>query len=320
MSGSPSRRRRYDSDEEDEPPRRAPHHETVHRVVPRQERERSRSRDRFPRADNSRPYQRQNLISEPRQSNDLIGYRDDRYRDDWHAGRDNHGRQLNANREEVERRPPIGENNSSSRAQAPPKFATGSNNQPLGSSAPAPSAGGGSGGDAPVYTGPVEKPNFGLSGALAKDDRSGTAVQGVALKWTEPKDAAVPAQEGGKKWRLFIFKDGKAVEGPEGDLPVHRSSAYLFGRDTTVCDVPLAHPSISGQHAVLQHRRVPAKQEAGDMGPPKLVVKPYILDLGSTNGTFLNGSRIEAARFIELRAKDVLQFGSSTREYVLLHE
>jgi smad nuclear-interacting protein 1 len=47
--------------------------------------------------------------------------------------------------------------------------------------------------------------------------------------------------------------------------------------------------------------------------------RPFILDLEATNGTFLNGDQIPATRFVELKAKDVLKFGSSTREYVLLH-
>jgi smad nuclear-interacting protein 1 len=40
----------------------------------------------------------------------------------------------------------------------------------------------------------------------------------------------------------------------------------------------------------------------------------------STNGTWLNGQRIEGARYMELREKDCLRFGNSSREYVLLHE
>ncbi len=56
------------------------------------------------------------------------------------------------------------------------------------------------------------------------------------------------------------------------------------------------------------------------MEPPKRTVKPYIMDLESTNGTFLNGRRIASARYIELLAGDVLKFGSSSRDYVLLHD
>ena len=46
--------------------------------------------------------------------------------------------------------------------------------------------------------------------------------------------------------------------------------------------------------------------------------RPYVMDLNSTNGTFLNGKRIEGARFYELLPQDVLKFGESTREYVLI--
>jgi smad nuclear-interacting protein 1 len=53
--------------------------------------------------------------------------------------------------------------------------------------------------------------------------------------------------------------------------------------------------------------------------PPASCCRPYIIDLESTNGTSLNGDKIEHSRYIELMEKDVLKFGDSTREYVLLH-
>ena len=49
-------------------------------------------------------------------------------------------------------------------------------------------------------------------------------------------------------------------------------------------------------------------------------VLPYIIDLGSSNGTYLNNNKIEPQRYYELKEKDVIKFGYSTREYVLLHE
>lgn len=49
-------------------------------------------------------------------------------------------------------------------------------------------------------------------------------------------------------------------------------------------------------------------------------VRPYIIDLGSGNGTYLNNQRIDAQRYYELKEKDVIKFGFSSREYVLLHE
>lgn len=44
------------------------------------------------------------------------------------------------------------------------------------------------------------------------------------------------------------------------------------------------------------------------------------MDLDSTNGTFVNGVRLESARYYELRKGDVITLGASTREYVLLTE
>lgn len=44
------------------------------------------------------------------------------------------------------------------------------------------------------------------------------------------------------------------------------------------------------------------------------------MDLASANGTYLNGKKIEPRRYYELFEKDVLKFGYSSREYVLLHE
>jgi smad nuclear-interacting protein 1 len=170
----------------------------------------------------------------------------------------------------------------------------------------------------PLHTGPVERPNFGLSGALAKDASSGVVYKGVQLKWSEPADARPPPpKDRGGVWRLYCFKGDKEDGAP---LPLTRQSAYLVGRDREVADLPMDHPSVSGQHAVLQFRLVPLPQEAGDMSAPVRTVRPYLLDLESTNGTALNGTRVEGARYIELRSQDVLRFGQSSREYVLILE
>ena len=75
-----------------------------------------------------------------------------------------------------------------------------------------------------------------------------------------------------------------------------------------MADLPIDHPSCSRQHAVLQYRLVQNR------------VRPYIIDLGSSNGTFLNNQKIDPQKYVELMEKDVLKFGYSSREYVLLHE
>lgn len=152
---------------------------------------------------------------------------------------------------------------------------------------------------------PKEQANFETTGKLAE---ASNTVNGVALKWSEPSDAAKPT----KRWRLYVFKGKEALE----PYQVHRQSAYLLGRERRVVDIPLDHPSCSSQHAVLQFRMT---TKASAERTTKLV-RPYVMDLGSTNGTYVNGERVEAQRYVELLERDLLRFGYSSREYVLLHE
>lgn len=151
-----------------------------------------------------------------------------------------------------------------------------------------------------------EKPNFELSGKLIEDMNT---VNGVVIKYAEPQDARKPK----RRWRLYPFKGEKALP----TLYIHRQSAYLMGRDRKVADIPLDHPSCSKQHAALQYRLVSFQKEGGIEGRR---VRPYIIDLESANGTFVNNIKLEPRRYHELLEKDVIKFGFSTREYVLLHE
>lgn len=151
-----------------------------------------------------------------------------------------------------------------------------------------------------------EKPNFELSGKLTEDTNT---VNGVVIKYSEPADARKPK----RRWRLYPFKGEKALP----TLYVHRQSAYLMGRDRKVADIPLDHPSCSKQHAALQYRLVNFQKEGGGEGRR---VRPYLIDLDSANGTFVNNVKLEPRRYHELLERDVLRFGFSSREYVLLHE
>lgn len=68
-----------------------------------------------------------------------------------------------------------------------------------------------------------------------------------------------------------------------------------------VVDIPLDHPSCSKQHAAIQFRLVVEKNEYGEKKP---IIKPFIIDLESTNGTHVNGETIPAARYYELKLSD----------------
>lgn len=123
-----------------------------------------------------------------------------------------------------------------------------------------------------------------------------------------------------------------------GDVQLSTQSCWLMGREAKVGDLLVEHPSCSKQHAVIQFRFVTKKHEKKEMGVDDFLaefgddaggggkvkekgkVRPYLLDLESANGTLLNGERIEPKRFVELREKDVIKFGLSEREYVLLKE
>eukprot|EP00741_Cyanophora_paradoxa_P025254 tig00000361_g24373.t1 len=202
--------------------------------------------------------------------------------------------------------------------------------------------------------GPKEKPNFQPSGALAKDTNT---YNGVVFKFNEPPEARVPRKrwrlyifkgddlvgEPLKIHRQSCYLFGRERKGARahalrvtsaraasafasafaGRRRAGRGGARRGGSGPTVraqvCDVPTDHPSCSKQHAVLQYRLVETDRLNADLVPIK-AVKPYIMDLESTNGTFLNDERIEASRYYELREKDVLKFGTSSRTYVLLHD
>lgn len=141
------------------------------------------------------------------------------------------------------------------------------------------------------------QPNFNLSGALTKDTNT---FKGVVIKYNEPAEAHKPDS----RWFLYPFKGEESLE----PIPVFRQSAYLFGRDHSIADIPIDHPSCSKQHAVLQFRKVKGK------------ICPYIIDLESANKTKLNDEVIEPRRYYQLFEKDVIKFGFSSREYVVMNE
>ncbi|XP_052112186.1 FHA domain-containing protein DDL [Arachis duranensis] len=152
-----------------------------------------------------------------------------------------------------------------------------------------------------------QKPSFELSGKLAAETNR---FRGVTLLFNEPPEARKPDI----KWRLYVFKNGEVLNEP---LYIHRQSCYLFGRERRVADIPTDHPSCSKQHAVIQFRQVEKEQPDGLISKQ---IRPYVMDLGSTNKTFVNDSPIEPQRYYELREKDTIMFDCFSREYVLLHE
>ncbi|KAK3942074.1 SMAD/FHA domain-containing protein [Diplogelasinospora grovesii] len=158
---------------------------------------------------------------------------------------------------------------------------------------------------------PKEKPNFGNTGLLAAASNAVATADGttITLKYHEPPEARKPPPR--DEWRLFAFKGQDIID----TIELSKRSCWLIGREMAVVDLPAEHPSISKQHAVIQFRYTEKRNEFGDkIGR----VKPYLIDLESANGTKLNNDKVPDSRYLELRDKDVIQFGLSTREYVLM--
>lgn len=98
---------------------------------------------------------------------------------------------------------------------------------------------------------------------------------------------------------LEVMKSGKAI----GTVTrCSRYKAVVFGRHKNFADVLLQHPSISRQHAVLLHGK------SGNM---------YVMDLGSSHGTFVNKRRVKPEQREALQEGDCVKFGASSREYIV---
>jgi predicted component of type VI protein secretion system len=87
-------------------------------------------------------------------------------------------------------------------------------------------------------------------------------------------------------------------------LPLDGGPAIEISKDLTVvgrkedCDLRLGHKSVSKMHCIIV----------------KTDGLLLLRDLGSTNGTWLNGKRLAAQQLTKLRPGDVLQFGGQSEE------
>ncbi|KAK4889913.1 hypothetical protein LTR27_011336 [Elasticomyces elasticus] len=135
-----------------------------------------------------------------------------------------------------------------------------------------------------------QKPNFEPTGLLAKEANT-VAGTTTVLKYHEPPEGRKPSPK--EQWRIV----------------------WLCGRDKKVTDLLLEHPSTSKQHAVIQFRYITSTNEFGDKSSK---VKPYLIDLDSANGTKLNGKKVDGSKYVELLDGDVVAFGDSEREYVMM--
>lgn len=272
----------------------------------RSESNRSRPRSDYDRSENRLDRQRSSHRDDRRQNDERDYYRDNRYTSSNKY--DRFGRD---------------QRSSHNRSKSPPH------------STPQGSGGDDHDSDAPS----IERPNYTPTGLLARAQNTIISTHAKAgsstvfkethvLKYTEPADAApfAPSSRNIKEnakyegaisqYRLVCFakNDNKPLE----NIRLDQQTSYLVGTDPVLSQIPLSNTkSADEQHAVIQYRLKISTDKYGDTHRQ---IKPYLIDLDSEDGTWLNSDLIPSSRYVELRHKDLLEFGKDGHEYVFIQE
>ncbi|KAF7488427.1 Nuclear inhibitor of protein phosphatase 1 [Sarcoptes scabiei] len=115
------------------------------------------------------------------------------------------------------------------------------------------------------------------------------------LSYQVPKWAGIPPQG----FHLDVMKDNKLVQ----KLMIDEKNHYLFGRNIAMTDFCIDHASCSRVHAALVYH--------------KNLTRFFLVDLGSTHGSFIGNVRIEEHKPTQLSIDSSFHFGASTRIFVL---
>ncbi|XP_011313970.1 nuclear inhibitor of protein phosphatase 1 isoform X2 [Fopius arisanus] len=84
---------------------------------------------------------------------------------------------------------------------------------------------------------------------------------------------------------------------------VDEKKCYLFGRNQQLNDFCIDHASCSRVHAALVYH--------------KHLNRAFLVDLGSTHGTFIGNMRLEGQKPTQLPIDSTFHFGASTRYYII---
>ncbi|XP_033225490.1 kanadaptin [Belonocnema kinseyi] len=132
-----------------------------------------------------------------------------------------------------------------------------------------------------------------------KIEKQKQAKAEVPLPYKEPAWSGKPDKE----YKAEVLKSGLILE----VIDLSKSNFYVVGR-LPVCDISLAHPTISRYHAVFQYRSEPDEKNEKGL---------YLFDLGSTHGTFWNGNRIRPNMYVRIRGGHMVKFGNSQRKFIM---
>ncbi|KAF6024164.1 PPP1R8 [Bugula neritina] len=98
---------------------------------------------------------------------------------------------------------------------------------------------------------------------------------------------------------LDVTKDGKLVQ----KLMSDQKKCYFFGRNKELVDFHVPHDSCSRVHsAMIWHKHLN---------------RPFLIDLGSTHGTWIGRMRLESKKPTQVPSDSEFHFGASTRRYII---
>lgn len=98
---------------------------------------------------------------------------------------------------------------------------------------------------------------------------------------------------------LDVLKVDKLIQ----KLMIDEKKCYLFGRNPELNDFCIDHASCSRVHSALVYH--------------KHLNRTFLVDLGSTHGTFIGSIRLEPNKPTQLPVDSTFHFGASTRLYIL---
>uniref|UniRef100_A0A1B6CLD6 Nuclear inhibitor of protein phosphatase 1 n=1 Tax=Clastoptera arizonana TaxID=38151 RepID=A0A1B6CLD6_9HEMI len=98
---------------------------------------------------------------------------------------------------------------------------------------------------------------------------------------------------------LDVMKGDKLIQ----KLMIDEKKCYLFGRNPQMNDFCIDHQSCSRVHAAFVYH--------------KHLHRAFLVDLGSTHGTYIGSLRIESNKPTQLPIDSNFHFGASTRNYII---
>ncbi|CAF0737226.1 unnamed protein product [Rotaria sordida] len=98
---------------------------------------------------------------------------------------------------------------------------------------------------------------------------------------------------------LDVVKEGKLIQ----KLMIDEKKCYFFGRNKELCDFTIDHASCSRVHAALLWHK--------DLN------RPFLIDLGSTHGTFIGHIQLENHKPQQVHIDSEIHFGESSRIYII---